>query len=341
MIDENEATEEATSQLGLLREDQRVNPQRYKTPSAAASTGPNGIKVPPKYMVNPDFDPMAPITEDNPPVIPIPGVNQMGAIESRYQSRIQVGANSALNTLKNIVALPAGVDAGFMGVGAAPGESIFASTVDTLRNKVADQGVQDYNAFLAGLDRNLATVEGAGQIASDALAGSYSNLQLRSGDTEFTRLRKLAEMKQTVISGLEPHLHNDRIPREQRQFMQSIIEEFGRVIPFTHEDVTALEQSQNPQMTIADVIKARGLGTPDLTQKASMRGATNTAAVEPDRESAPAQSMEEAVVANGDGKYTAEGKVVDGRGWVLRRDGGGNYAWVNPANPSEYEEVAQ
>lgn len=328
MIFENE-------QSGKLSEDKRLNPERHRAPaSASGGIDPaSGLKLPPNMMPNPAFDPTQLVSDDNQPFLPIPGATQQGAIEQRFQSRIQVGANSAVKTIKNIVDLPAGASTGLLGVGQSPGQSIFQAGLDNLRNKVSSQEVQSYNSLLTGLDRNLAVVEGAGQIASDALAGSYDTLQLRETDTQLTRLRKLAEMKQTVTAGIEPHLHNMRIPRSQRDFYRMIIDEVNKLIPFDQSDVAALEQAENPQQTLGDVIKARGLADPQAAAPAEA-GAEAPA-------EAGGETIEAIVMKNGDGKMDpATGDIVREDGWILMRDGK-EVAWVNPANPQEFEMVAQ
>lgn len=327
MIMENEAT-------AALSDDKRINPERHRAPPSAGGSGVDpvsGLKIPTNFMPNPEFDPTQVVSDNNQPFMPIPGATAQGAIEQRYQSRIQVGANNAIQTLHNITKLPAGASAGVLGIGSSPGGNIFTAGIDNLRNRVSSQAVQDYNSLLAGLDRNLATVEGAGQVASDALAGSYSNLQLRDGDTELTKLRKLAEMKQTIVAGLEPHLHNMRIPKSQRDYMAKLIDEVNGIIPFTQDDVVMLSQAENPQLTIQDVIEARGLAEPPAQAAATSRTESP----------AGTQSIEEAVLETGDATMDpATGNIVRGDGWILMKDGD-EAAWVNPANPQEFEMVAQ
>lgn len=184
-----------------------------------------------------------------------------GAREAVFRGRVLNAASQAIETIKNIIELPTGASSGFFGVGASPGRSLLASAKGALTNRIAPQEAQSYNVMLSGVTRNMATIEGAGLVPSDTFTGAFNALELREGDTEATKLQKIAEMRQTITAGLRPVLSDPRVPPVQKEFVRELIQEVEQAVPFTVTDVTKLLRETNPQTTIADVIKARGLSS--------------------------------------------------------------------------------
>ena len=185
----------------------------------------------------------------------------LGGRESVMFQRVVNSANSAATALQNISELPVGASTGTLGVGSSPGHSVLGSTKSMLLNKLASQDVQDYNTMLAGVSRNLSTIETAGLAPNGSLTQSMDAIQLREGDTEITKLRKMAEMRQIVEKGIEANLANPKLPNEQKQLVQSIIDQTKQAIPFTQHDITELvkKQAKNPAMTLQDLISQKGL----------------------------------------------------------------------------------
>ena len=186
----------------------------------------------------------------------------MGSRESTYFQRMVGSANQAIADINNVVALPVGATTGILGVGSSPGKSIFDSAKSTLLNKVASQDVQDYNSILPGLDRNLASIETAGLVPSGTFSESFGKLAMREGDTELTKLAKLAQMRQIIEKGLEPSLANGRISADQKTFVQKLIGDIQTAVPFTRNDVISLRaaQEKNPSTTLNDIIKKNNPG---------------------------------------------------------------------------------
>ena len=196
-------------------------------------------------------------------VIPKPGSGAgLGGREGVMFQRVLSSANSALEALKNISELPVGASTGVFGVGASPGTSLFASAKGALTNTLSSQEVQDYNTMLAGVGRNLSTIEAAGLAPNGSLTHSMDSIQLRDGDSNLTKMRKLAEMRQIIIKGIETNLANPKLPDEQKKAIQKIIDDTKTAIPFTQHDVTMLQQKQNanPSYTFQDLIHDQGLG---------------------------------------------------------------------------------
>lgn len=221
------------------------------------TTLPGGGKIPAGYQIDP---------ADPTKVTPIIGGPQdpntskpIGAREAMVIGRSLTGAKESLADLQNVMLSPATATAGVFGIGASPSHSIMGSTIDSLRNKVSDQDTQSYNTLIPGLSRGLATIEASGMVPAGSFTHSFDNLILREGDTEETKLHKLAGARQAVENGMDVLVNNPRLPPQQQKYAQDIIDQVRKVIPFTHADIFNLSHAA-PGTTIADMVKAHGLG---------------------------------------------------------------------------------
>ena len=131
--------------------------------------------------------------------------------------------------IKNITELPLDTSTGWLAVARSREQVCLALRRTSLANTLTPQSVQDYNTMIAGVSRNLATIESAGLAPSGALTHSMDSLILKEGDTPLTQMRKLAEMRQIVEKGLEPNLANPNIPQQQRDLVIGIIKNVQRV----------------------------------------------------------------------------------------------------------------
>jgi hypothetical protein len=173
--------------------------------------------------------------------------------------RVANAGNSAAESIKNIGELPVGASTGWLG-GYRPGTSLLTSVKGVLAQKMNSQDVQDYQTMLAGVSRNLATLETSGLAPGGSLTHSMDALTIGEGDTHMTKLRKMAEMRQIVDTNLQPQLSNPKIPQPQKDMVRGILAKVDEAVPFTHSDITRLEQSRNPQSTIMDFARGQGLG---------------------------------------------------------------------------------
>ena len=320
MIAEKGASAGAAQALTQLRGVQAGDPD-YSTVSGSGGAGAGGAGKPPSgFVANPAFDPTKPVGPENFAFVdarqPV-----MGAREAVFFNRIVGGAKNAQQTIENIVKLPVGASAGTLGIGSKPGTNMFTAGVDTLRNTVSSQEVQTYNTMIAGLDANLAQIEGHGLAASDAFRGQYDRLALREGDTEFTRLRKLAEMAQTIESGLDPYLSNPRVPEQQKQYIRETLAAVRKTIPFTHGDIAVLETAPGTA-TLQSLINQKGLnmGSPAQPGTPPAAGAAPPPA-------APSKSP------------GASFPMKNARGWVKHYDAeNDSYAYVSP-DGTQFEEI--
>ena len=142
----------------------------------------------------------------------------LGGREGVYFSRVAAAGNEAGLAIKNITELPINTSTGWFG-GRTQGTGLLGAAKESLTNTLTPQSVQDYNTMIAGVSRNLATIESAGLAPSGTLTHSMDSLILKEGDTPLTQMRKLAEMRQTLEKGLEPNLSNPKLPQQQREIL--------------------------------------------------------------------------------------------------------------------------
>lgn len=187
----------------------------------------------------------------------------IGGREAQFIQRVINAAELGTKAVSNVMELPVGASSGLFGVGASPGHSLLGSAKGVLTNKMASQDVQDLNTMMVGLGRNLAGIETQGLAPQGAFTESFNQLQMREGDTNYTKLRKLAEMRQIIEYGLGPLLDNPRVPGEQKKGIQRIITNITTAVPFTQSDITTLQRKQetNPSYTFNDLAKDQGLSS--------------------------------------------------------------------------------
>jgi hypothetical protein len=182
--------------------------------------------------------------------------------EKVYTERILGSANQAATAIQNITELPVSSSTGLLGIGGHSGGSLFSASFGALKNKLSDQDVQDYNVMLAGVKRNLAAIETMGLAPQGALTESMGSLELRPGDSNTTKLRKLAEMRQIVEKGMDVPLADPAIPPEIKSLATKVVDTVTKAVPYTQADVTRLQREgqKDPDMTLEELIQKRGLG---------------------------------------------------------------------------------
>lgn len=197
-----------------------------------------------------------------------------GGMDSRSSvmfNRVAASAQAATKAIQNIMELPISSSSGWFGT-AEPGHGLLDSARSVLAQKVTGQEAQDFKTMVAGVSRNLSTIETAGLAPNGAITNSMNAVLLGEGDTQMTKLRKMAEMRQIVEENLKPQLANPKLAPAQKQLVRDIIGSVQQAVPFTHHDITLLQSSKNPQATIADFATQRGL--PTSSSEASVPTAT-------------------------------------------------------------------
>lgn len=231
--------------------------ERMQPKPAAAGAG-LPFKIPANHMLAPDGQSVEPIPgSPADPNSPAP----QGAREAVFTNRVLAGAAQSVAAMQNIMRMPVGASTGVMGIGASPGKGIFESAKNALRNLVSADEVQQYTVALSGLSRNLATIETQGLSPAGSFIGSLDSLQLREGDDQFTKLVKLAEVRQTVEAGLDPLLNNPRVPPQVKDYARALLGKMQQAVPFTWEDVQELQKAPEGA-TLGQLLQQKG-GTPN------------------------------------------------------------------------------
>lgn len=248
----------ADTQAKRAETDERRLDETERHNRATESRPAGGAKAPAGFEWDPDKpDTLRPI-KGGPKD---PEGSAMSGRQAVMFTRVVSSANEAAAAIKNITELPIGASSGVFGVGGGPGHGLFSSAKSALTNEVASQDIQDYNSMLAGVKRNLATIESAGLAPSGALTENFASLELRAGDTSMTKLRKLAEMRQIVEKGLEVNLDDPHVPPPQKDLIRKIIKQVTDSVPYTQSDITMLQRAQrkNPELTLEQLIGKQGL----------------------------------------------------------------------------------
>jgi len=179
--------------------------------------------------------------------------------------RIMNSAKQATNEIGNLVHLPLESSTGWFG-GRGQGPSLFAATKEVLANTVTSQEVQDFNVSMIGMSRSLATLESGGMQTNEALVKKFEGLALKEGDTNWTKMRKLATMRQDAQASIETLLTSPLMGKKQKEFAEALIKDLASAVPWTPNDVTRLQRDKNKNATLGDYAKSAGLGTPGLVE---------------------------------------------------------------------------
>jgi hypothetical protein len=105
-------------------------------------------------------------------------------------------------------------------------------------------------------------VESGGLQASKAVMDSFESVKFNPGDTQLTKLHKLAEIRQIAEQSLEVKLTDPDVPDVQKKLINKMMDSIKKSVPFNHDQVDALEASGNPKITVNDIIKQHGLAEP-------------------------------------------------------------------------------
>ena len=188
-------------------------------------------------------------------------INLAGGRESTFINRVVMAGNQAAADLENVVKLPIDASRGIFG-GRQQGKSLFEAGKETLTNTMTTQDVQTYNVLATGFQRALAAIEGSGLAPTNTLIHQMDAVIFKEGDTNWTKLMKLAQTRQIVEKGLETTLANPRVPDETKKHIEQIVGRIRRSVPFTASDLFALQQAQgiDPNATLASVLKAKESG---------------------------------------------------------------------------------
>ena len=184
-----------------------------------------------------------------------PTINLTGGRESVYVQRMMMGANQAAKDLSNVVQLPLTASTGLFG-GRRQGAGLLDAGKEVLANKATGQEAQAYNAMATGFQRSLAQIESAGLMPSGSLTHQMDAVLFKEGDTNLTKMHKLAQTRQIVEAGMEVIQANPRVSPSEKEKIKSVLDSIRKSVPFTHSDLISLQalQETNPAATLKDVI---------------------------------------------------------------------------------------
>lgn len=174
--------------------------------------------------------------------------------------RILINAHDATSEIRNIAELPLSASSGwFAGRGQKPG--LMNAVKEVLTEKVNPQEVQDFNTSMIGLGRAMAMLESGGLTISDTVMKQYDRLALNEGDTQLTKMRKLATMRQQTENALKGTMSSPFVGKAQREQINGLLKDLREAVPWTPQDVTKLQQAKNPTATMKDFAKSSGVAS--------------------------------------------------------------------------------
>lgn len=281
---ENEASAAASNAHADLYTEQRINPERFRSPSTAAGDPYGGAygKLESGMMVNPDFDPSMPATSENRPFIPQPGGSKdpdtVKPLGTRERSIVATALSAATNTtsdLRNLSKLPVSVDIGWFGSGAnTPSAPLWELAGGHIRRKLSTPEDKRYQTLLGNLGQQLAILEGMGRIPPMGVQARFDNLAFQPTDTVYDRMLKMASMRQTTENALNVALGLGALPPESAAQARRMITDVQDAVPYTVEDVLnfAAEAEANPNKTLRDVAAEQGIGNAGVEPSAEPAG---------------------------------------------------------------------
>jgi hypothetical protein len=130
---------------------------------------------------------------------------------------------------------------------------------------ITSQEVQSYKTAAVGLSRALGSLEAAGLAPPGGLTQQMEGLQLAQGDAQLTKLQKIASMAQLGNNAMDAILASPLLSDKQRAEVQGLKDRVSKAVPWTPADVIDLINAGNPQLSLGQMAKNRGLGGGGVT----------------------------------------------------------------------------
>lgn len=322
----------ANDALTSLRNVQAGDPD-YRTASGSGggTSGPPGIapppggwpKLSPGEIYNTAFDATKPIGEGNYPIVNARPPTT-GSIEHRMNQRMVRSVAQMVPDLANMLSMPASASLGILGTGTVPGASMLQASADALRNTITSDVARAYEAQSSQIGRAMAFIESNGSPPNETLLeDSIRAYSIRPGHTGFDVLRIFANLRQNVEQFNLVQQNDERVPADVRAMLKDLNETVQRTVPFTVEQVNALQWGgNNRRKTISDMMREYGFNAPPAGagQQPAAGGAQPPGP--------PAQAP----------KPGSNFPRKNARGWQLQEDKNGNFAYVGPNG--EVEEIS-
>jgi hypothetical protein len=187
------------------------------------------------------------------------GQGPMGSREAVYVNRALSSAGLAVRDISNIARGPVSQSTGIFG-GRGQGPSLMDATKEQLATAITPQEAQTYNVKIAGLQRNLATLESQGLAPSGSLTHQMDAIVFKEGDTNLTKAYKLAEARQIVEGAMDVITNNDRAPKGAKDLAGKILTQVQQSVPFTVEDLDKFSASGKKNAKIGDFLEKSPAG---------------------------------------------------------------------------------
>lgn len=182
----------------------------------------------------------------------------MGGLAGIAGSRVVNSANEAAEAARVLANLPVSTTSPVFGQKEFSG-SLFKAPLSALNQKMSSDTSQMMQTRLAGVSRNLASLETGG--AATGLVGLSDKLdsaiQVQAGSKLIVGLDKFAEIRQIFDKSVEAALTQSNINEEQKNLLRQAQKNLHTAIPFTHDDVDNMMRSKNTNESFTDYMKSR------------------------------------------------------------------------------------
>lgn len=182
-----------------------------------------------------------------------------GGREAVFTNRTLSSASMAVRDVANIARGPVSQSGGIF-AGRSQGPGLLDATKEQLATKITSQEAQTYNVKIAGLQRNLATLESQGLAPSGSLTHQMEAVVFKEGDTNLTKAYKLAEARQIVEGAMDVIQSNDRVPQGTKELANKLVSSVQQSVPFTVEDLDNFSNSGKKNAKIGDFLKKAPAG---------------------------------------------------------------------------------
>jgi hypothetical protein len=186
-----------------------------------------------------------------------------GGRDAVFTGRIISAGHEIVGDLQNLMELPTGSRTGWLGKPTKGG--VMEGVVSGLANSLTSQEAQNYMVMVTGIQRNLSAVEATGLAPQGSLTGQMEGVIIKPGDSRETAMRKMAQIRQITVNGIEFILHKPNISDEQKAEVRGIRDALIKAVPFTQHDITLWKKNGKPGQTFGDFVRSQTGGTPATT----------------------------------------------------------------------------
>jgi len=186
------------------------------------------------------------------------GGGLQGGLAGMAGNRLVNSANEAAVALRTTANLPVTTTSPVFGQKEYEG-SLFKAPLSALNQKMSDETSQMMVTRLAGVSRNLASLETGG--AATGLVGLSDKLEraisIPAGAKLSVAIDKFAEMRQIFDASVDASMAQKNINPDQKKLLKEAQENVHKAIPFTHDDVDEMMKSKNSKQSFSDYMKSK------------------------------------------------------------------------------------